>query len=287
MPVKFGRIVKLWLGADEGVSIEGLRIVFKIEKSRASFVNNGLITVYNLSHATRQQIEEEFYRVVLEVGHGEVTNRLFIGDIRNVFHRREGADIATDIYVGDGDLDFQTGTTNKVIPEGTSLKDYISGLVGEFKGLGEGLMQDIPDDITEWPTTVIGNIKDELDKVTKANGLVWSIQDNLVEVLPVRGFVDSPVVISQENGMLGSPVVTNEGVNVVVLLDPTLLPNRKVKVLSEYTDNNLTDLNFQKRDTDLGGGEYVINNITFTGDNRGGEFSAALECQRIFDGRVI
>lgn len=124
------------------VSVEDLRINFRVEKSLIGYPNLATIRIYNLKESTRQEIKEEGLLVRLFAGYDE-TPLLFSGDIINVIHRYEQPDWITEIYGGDAFRSWNTSTINKTVTAGATqaqiFDEYADSLIGIIKGITEGI----------------------------------------------------------------------------------------------------------------------------------------------------
>jgi hypothetical protein len=124
------------------ISIEDLRISFRVEKSLIGYPNLATIRIYNLSESTRQEIKEEGLLVRLYAGY-DTTPLLFSGDIINVIHRYEQPDWVTEIYGGDTFRSWNTSTINTTLTAGATQEQIydtlVGSLIGVIKGITEGL----------------------------------------------------------------------------------------------------------------------------------------------------
>ena len=66
---QYGRKVSLIVGQDSGAALElsALRVVFHVRRGDLQTPNSAAIRVYNVSETTKQRIEKEFTRVVLQL----------------------------------------------------------------------------------------------------------------------------------------------------------------------------------------------------------------------------
>jgi len=96
---------------------------------------------------------------------------------------------------------------------------------------------------------------------------------------PLEG--DEAVLVNAATGMLGSPTVTEIGADVMTLLNPRMLPNKAFKIESVNTDIQLGNLFFRNVKRTNAEGTYKIQEVTFKGDSREGEWTSAVK------GRII
>jgi len=253
MSDKFERKVKLDIvTADATMSIDGLRVIFSIKKTRTREQNKSEIKVYNLSETTRSTIKEEGRHVKLYAGYKNDIGLIFRGDIREVFHLKQGADIITTITCGDGDNAIINTFVNKTIKRGTPLIDklnYLVGLLapdvqkGKFVGV-DGL------EGNQTATTFTGTVRDELDRLAEKYDFEYTIENHKLNIVRNKQNTGLSEVISPETGMIEAPIAReNNKVEVKCLLNNNLKCNDLFRLESKFI----------KRD-------YRIDRLTFEGD---------------------
>jgi hypothetical protein len=199
------------------------------------------------------------------------------GHIRDVQHSREGNSVITTISCGDGDAALRKSTISETFPSGTSSKDVVESLFRRFeeRGLTRGEWE-FPDDMKTFnrPYSMCGSATREMDLLGRGNGFYWSVQNGSLEIIPSDGFLRGGSLISKTTGMIGIPVMTDNGVKVTALLNADFKPNRAVVIRSDVLEMNSQD------------DQYRIGKVNFEGDNEFGNFIADLHCESISDGRV-
>ena len=270
--------------SSEALLITGLRVYFQIKKSRLAEPNKGEVHIYNLAESTRAKIENEFTKIIINAGYKGQVAQVFFGDIRNVFHQIEDENAITKIYIEDGGNGWQNGIVNQTIGSGVSLKDTVIRLaqtftnvsIGTLNGLDQGKVNN--DDIA-----FSGATKDVLNHLASTYNFNWSIQDNIFETVANNGATttqDQAFIVSSQTGMIGSPSLTEIGINVKTLFNNRLLPNRYINVKAasfDASDDNTAYNNSKKTNYQ---GNYLINAVTHTFDTRGDEGSSFIECRR-------
>jgi hypothetical protein len=260
-----------------------LTIAFTIHKSLSSTTNPGTISVYNLSEGQRNMMGYEMDDVKLEAGYlgldGGKGNVGIIhwGQIRDIFHKREKADIVTELYVGDGDKGVRTAVVNTAYKANTPVRDMVMDAVSSFQagGVAAGEIK-LPDNIPimKRPYAMIGGSKDNLDLLARSYGFYWSIQNNALEIVPQDGALSGMVLIAPETGLVGTPTITDKGVKAVALLNPEVRPGREFMVKSALLSTNAA------------GGTYRCSEAIFAGDNRSGDFTVTVTGERMTGGKV-
>jgi hypothetical protein len=281
------RVVRVKISGKGGsLTVDKLRIKFSVSKSIGSKQNTATISIWNLTKSHRKQLGEEFDKIELEAGYegGEVST-IFKGDIRDVTHTKETADVESAIECGDGDEGVNKGAVSKTFPKGTKPKDIVDYLVGEMPGASKGEMKGL-DNLPAYkrPVSVYGWAARELDKLGREHGFYWSSQNGQIEAVKNDQHLSQTTVISRETGMIGIPEITDKGVKVKALLNPKVVPGHLIDVRSDFLDETSGK---DKRASDEGGGTFRVSECTFSGDNRDVEFYVEAEGNRVEGGKVV
>lgn len=257
--------------------IRGLRLNFEITKSVISFPNLCRFTLYNANDDTLSLLQNKLTDVVINAGYFGNVRLLFKGQIRNVFQSKEGPDKMLTVYSGDGELDWQNSIFNKTFTANVSISEAIEEVMESFKNLSVGFIGGLPEDAKKMRgQTLSGSSKDILDDFAEEYGFNWSIQNGEIVVVPIEGAIDTDeaVVVNAATGMIGSPIVTEVGANVKTLLNPSLLPNRLFRIESVNADIAIGNLYFRGVKRTTATGVYKIQEVTFKGDSREGEWTS-------------
>lgn len=252
----FGRKVQVSVGqrGKDALLIEGLRIVFKIEKTLEKTPNNSMIEVYNLSPQSRAAFEQKNAAIRVTAGYGDRAADIFIGDIAKVITKRSGADIITSVEAQDGLLAYQTKEADLSFAAGSKVGDILNQLTQAF-GLTKGEVQGV-DEGDEYlnGASFSGKVHAQLDALLgKQPGVEWSIQDNQLQILPKsKGSSRPAIFLSPDTGLVGSPfkqVVLNQdiakkkegkevenGLTLKSLINADIVPGRLIKVEAQFVN---------------------------------------------------
>ena len=265
-----------------GISLHEIKIKFSVSKGVSSTQNSAEISIWNLAEKSRNALGKELDNVTLEAGYlppegGGNVGIIFKGQIRDVEHKRDGADIITTISCGDGDKAIRNAVLGKTYPKGTPVKDVVEDLYKELEaqGIDRGEWK-FPDDLPDFkrPYTVCGTCKRELDTLSRGRDFYWSLQNETMEIIPGNGFIGGIVLLSPETGLIDTPTITDNGVKAKALLNPEIRPNRRVRIESQTLEMNAEN------------GEYRVSECTFAGDNREGDFTVSLTGESVKGGKV-
>lgn len=258
-----------------------LKVGFSIAKTISGTPNEASLDIWNLSDQSRNMLGKEYDRVRIEAGYqGTLGSRgnvsvLFDGFIRDLRHERDGADIISRISLGDGDKGYRQGTISKTFPAQTPIRDMVTELHAQMPDVAQGEWKGLDDlPAPRRPVTMVGPVFRELDLLGRTHGFFWNIQDGALEIVPSDGFFNETLVVSPETGMVGVPTITDDGVDVAILLNPAARPNRLVDVRSETLEMNEAE------------NLYRIHQVTFAGDNRDGDYIADISARTVNAGKV-
>jgi len=245
-----------------------------------SFPNLAEIEIYNPNKDTLSKLQTRYTDIALNAGYEGNVRLIFKGQIRNVFQRKMGPDRIVTVFAGDGEADWQNSIFNKTLSENIALKQIVTEIAQSFVDTTLGVLQglDTPADKLRGQT-LSGSSKDILDKLAEDYGFQWSIQDGNLITVPNEQVLENEnaVLINQVTGMIGSPTITELGVNVTTLLNPELSPNRAFQVESAFADVAIGGIQFRELPRTSGEGLYKAFQVTFDGDTHGDNWFSVVE----------
>jgi len=279
----FNRIAKIII-PNIDIEINGLKIQFEIQKSLVGYPNLGNIEIYNLSQNTRALIEEKGLEIQLYAGYSdEEIGLIFDGNITNVIHKKSQTDWQTSIFAQDGIKILNSATINTTFAAGTTMPQIYDALVDQMDGITKGITKGLKNCLSGKRSLLrelqlSGNVKDWLDKLSKDCGFEYSVNNGIIETTPTNLPLsdESPVIINQNSGMIGSPQRTEIGVEVANLLLPKLKLGRTIKIEAVNTEINIGNLIFRKITNIPQPGTYRIDKITHIGDTHGNDWKSQI-----------
>lgn len=277
MARQYKRVYDLTIIPPDGEAriIKGLRINFEITKSLLSFPNVARLSLYNPNQETLSALQQRYTRIILNAGYEGSSRLLFKGEVRNVFQNKQGRDRVITVYSGDGEQSWQNASFNKTFTENLSIQVAIEEVLKTFSDVTIGPIQGLPQDADKLRgQTLSGSSKDIMDMFGQEYGFNWSIQDGEITIVPDKEPLegDEAVVVNLATGMIGSPIITERGVDVVTLLNPRFAPNRAFIVESVNAEVAIGNLFFRNIKRTNGEGLYKIQEVTFQGDSRQGDW---------------
>jgi len=275
MPL-YNRIVQLLVRVpgQAGVFIEDLRIRFQVKKTNRGEPNLATIEVSNLAESTRNALGKTGTVATLQAGYRDsndgprIIAEMDVVDVRSIIVEPE---VTTVIVCGDGVNALTSNKASHSYKGGTSAKSIIADVV-KFAGLTLRDMAGVDDDTYNNGFSEAGPLRDILDKLTGKVNSRWSIQEGEVQITPLDKPASTSIVsLSPSSGLLGSPTRMNkigeprspgqkDGWVATSLLRPDIKPDSIVKIESRQVN-----------------GQFRVESVTHTGDNRGEEFTTVLE----------
>lgn len=229
----------------EKVVVEGLRVVFKIDKDLSNTANQAEITIYNLAHANRSAFATKPGRVYLEVGYGSNYEKIYEGDIISTTSKIEGTEWATRVVLGTGIDAKKNARTNRTFKIGAGVLDVAESIVADLGSQIPTTYEELEEFDTEGLTISMPS-SDALTNVLKPHGYTWSNQDGKIQILKGQRTLTIPSVqINEESGMIGSPSITEpekskgpKGVSVKIILDSSIIPGQAMTIKSRDISGN-------------------------------------------------
>lgn len=221
---------------------DGFDCSFDIKKDLTGKPNRALLKVFNLTQDHRDSLSERAakgpVRVRLDAGY-ETTSRIFEGDLRILFHDREGADVVTTIESGDGDHIVSTARISKSWAPGTRVETVIRDIAaaldigeGNVRGSTAGALLESWGPTFTGGTAVNGQAFRELTRICKSSGIDWSIQDGVLQfLLTDKALSGTAVKVTSTSGMEDAPKIDHKGrLRMKTRILPGIWPGRKIQL---------------------------------------------------------
>lgn len=299
MSLLFDREIKLvvYLATGKKYEITDLHMNFEVLLRRDSKPNQAKIGVYNLSETTRNVFNEQHLGLEFYAGYATTgPEMIFRGNTSNVLSQKDGPDWLTTLYAGDGHKEFDKTYFNKTYSAGTPLITIFTDIADVFSlplNIDPILFDTLAQPIIR-SITFAGKAKRAMDTLAKDYDLSWSVQFGTIEVIPKGAILTSDptaTLLTFDTGMIGSPEIAYEKekknrksepefkkiIKVTSLLIPSIKPNRLIQVFALRTSITFGQLNETRVPSDNADGVYLVDTVTFSGDNFGGNFDARIE----------
>ena len=225
--------------------VRDLRIRAEIERSVTASQSKAEIWVHNLnpSHADQIGEVERGSHCSLVAGYPETKGLVLDGAVQRSYQGREQLAHVTYIRVGDdvyrrpGDGAAPMGVTSVGYQGLVSTRQIFEQIVTEDLGSSVGDLSIIPAEASTKDFAFIGKSVDALTELLTPWDLNWYPDDGQVSVnrfggAPSRGA--HVLVVSPTRGLIGSPKITDDGVEFRMFLDHRAVPGGVVDLRSRY-----------------------------------------------------
>ena len=252
-----------------GIRISDPKIQFSIKRESDSTPPSGFVSIFNLSVDTERQIHERGKTIILNGGYGNNLGLLFDGAVQKVERERIKLSRITTIKIAGKVVEKETlsGVTNRSYNGDIPVRQIVTDIATDIN-MKTGPLNLIPADavIHNWHYT--GRASNALTIAIRDHGLTWYEDDGVIRVnKPGRNTQQADaetVSISEENGLIGAPSVTDQGVRIRCLLRPTVRIGHIVNLKSLATT-----------------GRFKIVAIHHVGDNWTGSFYSELDLREL------
>ncbi|AYL80557.1 hypothetical protein RYA95_05005 [Pseudomonas syringae pv. actinidiae] len=269
-----------------------LQITFEVNKTsdtKHKAGNSTTIEIYNLTPVQAKLLESQYISFEFRVGYNNEDGLSLIaqGNVTEATTVKRGTDTITQIKVGEGYVALDHTRISQNLSPGQTVEDVIRVIVAAMPGISRGPIvgTNLSSPIVHgWRLS--GTAKEELDKITKAYNLEYSISNNTLIMTdlnqPTSKTVLNVPVISSETGMIDKPFRITEqirlgkrdkrtrpGIQVKTLLNPAFTVSSVVKIESD-------DIN----------GYFRINSLRYNGEFRGQPWYSELRCSEMTDADI-
>lgn len=275
----------------EAIELSELRCVFRVSRGDLQTPNSCRLRVYNVSQNTRQRVEKEFTRLVVQGGYAGNYGIVFDGTIKQVRRGRESqTDTYLDITAADGDSAYNFAVVNTTLAAGSTAADRMAAAVTAMNpfGVTQGYTPTMPANTLPRGKVMFGMARDVMRTVAKTTQTVWSIQDGKVVVIPETSYMPGDIpVITAETGMIGLPEQTQNGITAKMLLNPNVKIGQLIKIdnasvqryeyslaVGQQAQNDRIAQQAKLQDD----GYYYVMIAEHSGDTRGNDYYTEVTC---------
>lgn len=262
----------------------GLAMRFECVKNQFSnkMPNQLTLTVLNLKKSTRDKITERGTKIQLEVGYGDTLQVLFNGKLAHAIHTHERTEWLSTFYCWDLYEEMRESRISLSLRAGVTVKYAVEQVLASFGPAGvtyqSAGIEHLSQKTLLRPLSLSGSSREVMDDLGRSYGFHWGPQDGHFELWgPNAHFADAVTRISSATGMVESPVVTDLGVEVTTLLNPTLRPRRKIIIESVGAGVRVGSIEIRKTIPALQAGAYIIGEVIFTGDTWGNDWLSKIK----------
>lgn len=277
---------------DHALDVSDLRCVWKTQQAVGSAVTIGTLVVYNLNAQTESDIILEGSQIYIAAGYqnGQY-GEIFSGDIVQIIRNREnGIDYRLEILALKGALMFDTNYVRSTIAAGATPREVIQYVAKNA---------DTPIEIAKinntFPETPLprGKVlfgtagKYYRDIAVLHDAAYWADENNQLvfqknsDEIPA----DSEIVLTPETGLVGTPMYSDDGIHIKMLMDARVKLQTMIKIDNSLIQTQLISINAQSGigqnqlpqqtqfDKD---GEYQVFSVEHAGDTWGNEWFTSM-----------
>ena len=182
-----------------------LHISFSIERSEKEAANTGKVSIWNLNNEHIDALKEDDCIAVLKAGYQDNMPLIFTGVVTFGSTELDGSDTVTDIEVTDTRVELRDTYVSLSYSGKVNTKDIIDDTAGQ---MGVTVSYSYNAEFSELPNgySYIGQAKNVLTKMCDTSGLVWSIQNGVLQIKkPNDVMLREVYVLSPDTGLLGIP----------------------------------------------------------------------------------
>jgi len=278
--------------AGDALDVSNLRIVFAIRRTDGQTPNTANIRIFGLNRDTRNKIQKEFTDVLMQAGYEQNFGVIFTGTAKKIITGKDNnVDTYLEIQAADGDTAYNFSTVNATISAGATQRDQIDQVIKvmKTKGVVGGAVE--VGDTQKLPRAKVmyGMSRDYMRQSASSGGASWTIQNGVVQVIPLTGVLpNEAVVLNSGSGLVGRPEQTNTGIKFRCLLNPFILVGGAVQINQADIQEAELDQSFadpasksKKEDKPVtieADGLYRVITLNLTGDTRGNDWYCEGEC---------
>lgn len=192
-------------GFEIGKGSRPLHISFSVERADTDSANTAKVSLWNLSPDHLAELNQDDCVVVLRAGYGSVMPLIFTGVVTFAKTKQDGSDVMTEVELVDNRVELRdtyvsvgySGTVNcKTLIDDTAAQ---MGLTVSYSYNAE--FKDIPNGFS-----YVGPAANVLTKACETSGLVWSINNGVLQVKKPSDTMSREVYeLSAETGLIGIP----------------------------------------------------------------------------------
>ena len=252
--VGLSSFLNISLGDNMQVISSPLTMKAQIKRASGETMNHADITVYNLSEEERNAIAKprynttQFTSVVLYAGYssGNLT-KIFTGNLLQAYSVRVGVNVETKILASEGIFAINNATISQTYNKGFSFGQFIREAMNTFlsvntpngtidTGMKQGAIGNVGEDRTfTRGITINGNTFVVLNKYCKHQIF---IEQEFINIININDAFEADVpLISSETGLLNTPIIQDNFLNLETLFEPQFVIGQIVEIKSNVFRN--------------------------------------------------
>ena len=289
MARQYLRSIKLSVsGIDVSYHLSNLHVEFQVNNAIVGTPKWGTVRIWNLGADKATQIIREFTELSLGVSYSVGDEQTIItGEIaQSVYGRENAVDTYLDLLVQDADRALLWGVLNKSLTPGYNDEQVLKLILDAWNIGPQQITIGNKPDLSQ-PTypdgfAFCGTAFEAMEQLAHRHDCNWFVEDGQLQIIPRTGYLPSEDVplLTAESGLLGTPLLTYQGIQGRCLMNPQLRVGRTIRL----RNSDITQLALRQPVlgiTDPGAVVPTINNpidtygtykvlaVTHAGDSRG------------------
>lgn len=277
---------------DTEMDVSLLKCEFQTKTTTETAVQVCTLVVYNMNAATEKEVIEEGFQISIFGGYTEGQyGEIFTGDIVQIFRNREnGIDYRLEIIALKGALSLFTNHVRSTIAAGSTPRDVVHAVAGQADkriGVGE-VSEELPEQTLPRGKVLFGTPAKYLRDICTWNDAVyWEGEDGklVLETVEQEIPVDKVLVLTPVTGLVGTPIYSDQGIQIKMLLDARIKLRSMIKIDNEIIQRQAIqiDASGQQKSDQLPqtaqfdqDGEYQVFSIEHRGDTWGDEWTTTV-----------
>lgn len=192
-------------GFQIGEGVRPIHICFSIEKADTNTQNTAKLTVWNLNDEHLAELDKDDCNVILKAGYGSTMPIIFAGVVTFIRTKVDGGDRMTEIDLVDSRVEVRDTCVSLSYSGKVNCRTLIDDAATHM-GLAptysyNASFCDIPDGYS-----FVGQAREVLTKACETSGLVWSINNGILQIKKPQDTMDRQVYeLSAKTGLIGEP----------------------------------------------------------------------------------
>ncbi len=267
--------------SDPSSFTSGFRIAFGLSKDQQGKPNKAKITLYNLSQASRNFLEDEKLIVFLKAGYVGRISTIFFGDLSERETSRQGPDIITILDCADQEKILQTANVQIGLGAGaTNIQAFeaAESAMGLTIPSRQKALITVKQFVNGFSFT--GTAQKLMEKLVKEIGFTFSVQDGEIQILGENSNDEQEaVLVTPDTGLIGFPTKTQRGAKFKALLNPEIRVGRAIALESKQFQGALgASADVKASQSLIGSGlEVTAKKVTMNGDSQDGAWETIVE----------
>ena len=299
MSQQFLRTCSLSIGSGSPVVTGGgpnqLRVQFAVESRVSQGPAQAQIMITNASPSTAAKLQKEHTTLTLSAGYESNSGPIFTGQIIETQYGEKVDDFTNTllrIWCAGWDDAYNQAKVSTTLAAGSTPQNIVDTCLTAMApyGVTMGQLAGVDLSTPAFPrgVTLAGMARDFLREVALSKGATHTVNNGKLDIVAKNASVQSSgIVISAATGMLGQPILRQDGVIVRCRINPALQVNTAVTVQANIISPNFelgsdltgtlntdTVADYQNRLSSTG--QYRVLHLKTNGDSRGGPWETEL-----------